>query len=201
VSRSFVVLPAVTGMLLGAARLDAQQGNTMFRADPAHRGVYEVAPVTTLGRLRWRFAVAGPVRSTPAIFDGVVYVGSGDGSIHAIDLETGEGRWRFDAGAALPFDWGHESGDWFVSSPTLEGDALHFGAGDGGVYRLDRATGTLRVATSDGGPRAIHPGGSGRHGRRGQHGRVGVLPPCGFRGADSPVRYGRTVAVFGRVRV
>jgi len=96
VSRSLAVLPAVTGMLVGAARLDAQQGHTMFRADPAHRGVYEAAPVTTLGGLRWRFAADGPVRSTPAIFDGVVYVGSGDGSLHAIDLGTGEGRWEWE---------------------------------------------------------------------------------------------------------
>ena len=40
---------------------------------------------------------AGKYQSSPAVVDGTVYLGGPDGFLNAIDAETGEERWRFEA--------------------------------------------------------------------------------------------------------
>lgn len=76
------------------------------------------------------------------------------------ELERALGSERFrvlDTGPTLPWAWGHESGDLYLSSPLLgkvgEGMGLWFGAGDGlvvvgsadgSVYAADAVTGELR---------------------------------------------------------
>ncbi len=50
----------------------------------------------------WQVEVGGPVSATPVIANGIAYVGSYDGSLYAIDLATGETRWTYETGAAVP---------------------------------------------------------------------------------------------------
>lgn len=45
---------------------------------------------------------SGPVNARPTIVDGTVYFGSQDGYLYAIDPETGEEYWRYDAGEPDP---------------------------------------------------------------------------------------------------
>jgi outer membrane protein assembly factor BamB len=47
------------------------------------------------------FAAADIITTPPVIADGVVYVGSQDGMVHAMDVENGEGLWSFDAESAI----------------------------------------------------------------------------------------------------
>jgi hypothetical protein len=42
--------------------------------------------------LAWRLQSGGPVRSSPVIADGVVYIGTTDGRVCAIDLASGDAR-------------------------------------------------------------------------------------------------------------
>jgi len=64
---------------------------SMFRGGPAHLGVHQGGGPTLLG-LAWRAPTEGDVVSSPAIANGVVYVGSGDGGVYAVDLATGVRR-------------------------------------------------------------------------------------------------------------
>jgi outer membrane protein assembly factor BamB len=79
--------------------------------------------------------------ATPLLLDGVLYVGSSDGGLYAIDALTGEKRWRHEAQAPV------FSGVGFHGS-----DTLLFGTMDGSVVLLDRRTRreTLRVKTGGG---------------------------------------------------
>src|SRR4051794_15263930 len=52
-------------------------------------------------RIRFSFQTGGPIRGTPIVYDGVVYVGSGDGFLYAIDATTGGLRWRRATGGAV----------------------------------------------------------------------------------------------------
>ena len=61
----------------------------MFRNDLAHSGVYSAAGVPKLKGIKWAFHTRGEVVSSPAIVDGVIYVGSNDGNLYAIDQQTG----------------------------------------------------------------------------------------------------------------
>jgi outer membrane protein assembly factor BamB len=58
-------------------------------------GLYAVD--ASSGRQRWRFPAQTPVRSSPAVIDGTVYIASGVGIddvyLHAIDAVTGQARW------------------------------------------------------------------------------------------------------------
>ena len=65
----------------------------------------------------------------PALADGVVYVGAGDGGFHAVDAATGARRWRFEAGGRIR------------GGAAVSGARVIFGSADHFVYALDAATG------------------------------------------------------------
>ena len=48
----------------------------------------------------WRVKLEGS-GSRPVIVDGVVYVGSADGAVYALDSKTGTLKWRFQTGEGL----------------------------------------------------------------------------------------------------
>jgi len=46
----------------------------------------------------WTFATAGPIRMSPTVADGRLYVGSDDGVVYCLDAEDGRLVWRYRAG-------------------------------------------------------------------------------------------------------
>ncbi|HXY31569.1 MAG TPA: PQQ-binding-like beta-propeller repeat protein [Gemmatimonadaceae bacterium] len=98
----------------------------------------------TTGARRWRANLESAVASSPAIAGGLVFVASRDGSVFAVDAASGARRWRMATRALLPLPWGHESGDYYLSSPAYVDGTLVFGAGDGAVYAVDAASGRVR---------------------------------------------------------
>lgn len=93
------------------------------------------------GDRKWMYDAGSAVSSSPAVGGGLVFAAARDGSIFAVDAATGARRWRLTTGPDLPLPWGHESGDHFISSPVYVDGTVIVGAGDGGVYALDAATG------------------------------------------------------------
>ncbi|MDR5674265.1 PQQ-binding-like beta-propeller repeat protein [Halalkaliarchaeum sp. AArc-GB] len=83
-------------------------------------------------RLEWRFETGGSVTSVPAVDDGMVYTGSRDRSVYAIDRFTGEKEWTFDTGGTI-----------YNSAPVISEDTLYVGgaSGSGCVHALDRDSG------------------------------------------------------------
>jgi hypothetical protein len=77
-----------------------------FRHDTAHTGVdgFEtaigVANVSKLG-LKWDFPTGGAVVSSPAVANGIVYVGSNDGSLYALSTATGKKLWSYPTGGPI----------------------------------------------------------------------------------------------------
>lgn len=63
-----------------------------------------------------------------AVANGVVYVGSDDGNVYALNATTGAELWSFDTGGT-------------VSSPAVADGTVYVGSGNGEVYALDAATG------------------------------------------------------------
>jgi len=104
----------------------------MFRGDPQHSGVYSTAGVDRLGGELWRFQTGGPVRSTPAVAGDVVYVGSSDGYLYALDRSNGAERWKFSAGSPVN------------SSPAVARGLVVFGSRGGSFYALDARRGAQR---------------------------------------------------------
>jgi outer membrane protein assembly factor BamB len=72
-----------------------------------------------------------PVRMTPAVADGKVFIGGEDGRLFALDASTGDVVWRFDAEGSV------------VSSPVVSNGRLYFGSLDTYFYALNARTGQL----------------------------------------------------------
>ena len=87
--------------LLLAALPYAAAAQTMFRGDAARTGVAASAAPRTPPRVKWTFPTGDRVVSSPVLHDGVVYVGSDDGHVYAIDAASGRQRWMFKTGYRL----------------------------------------------------------------------------------------------------
>ena len=51
--------------------------------------------------LLWTFKAAGPVKSSPAIVQGRVFIGSDDGNVYALALADGKKVWAFKTGGEI----------------------------------------------------------------------------------------------------
>lgn len=106
--------------------------NTVFAAwgssNQATEGVVCALDAKT-GVERWSFGIDTPFHSSPAVVDGVVYVGSNHGYLHAIDAETGVEIWRFTAGDSVNND------------PAVENGSVFFTSSNNILYAVDTETG------------------------------------------------------------
>src|SRR3712207_4526706 len=86
-----------TLLLLLAASIgltNSARATTMFRGNPAHTGVYAGPAPREFHRLKWKFPTGHRVVASPVMNDGVIYFGSDDGNIYAVDAESGRQLWR-----------------------------------------------------------------------------------------------------------
>jgi len=100
-----------------------------FHGNNAHTGVYETPGPKQLGGVKWTFKAGGPIVTSPAIADGVVYIAAMDGHLYAVDQGTGKEKWNFKS--RMPI----------ASSPAVVGDALYFVSSAGSLVALDIQTG------------------------------------------------------------
>lgn len=112
----------------------------MFRADAAHSGVYASA-APALKSVRWRFRASGSLISSPVISGGIVYVGSNDGRLYAVNQANGRLVWQYSTQGAV------------TSSPAVYDDKVYFASNDGDVYALEAQTGSLKWRFKTGGER------------------------------------------------
>src|SRR5436190_5788017 len=98
------------------------------------------------GQIVWHRQFAGCVASSPAVGNGVVYLGFMDpppcrgtapSFLAALDARTGKTLWRFRSGV-------------IESPPLLVGGRVYFGSWDHRVYALDAHTGRLEWSLSTG---------------------------------------------------
>jgi outer membrane protein assembly factor BamB len=92
---------------------------------------YVVALDADTGEDLWRFE-AGVIESSPLLVDGLLYVGSWDGKVYAIDVATHEERWSF------------QTGDEVKAAVAYREGVVYVGSYDGAMYALDALTGELR---------------------------------------------------------
>ena len=104
----------------------------MFRGNPEHTGVSSASLFAGQGGVRWRVHTGGPVRSSPAVTATRLFVGSGDGSLYAIDRATGRTVWRFRAGS--PVD----------AAPAVAGGLVVAATLSGRIFAVEERSGQLR---------------------------------------------------------
>lgn len=88
--------------------------------------------VPTLETLAWKFKTKGRVISSPLVVGDVVYVGSTDGGMYAVNRKDGTQRWRF--GTQGPIN----------SSPAFHNGLVYFGSVDGKFYAVSADSGKVK---------------------------------------------------------
>jgi outer membrane protein assembly factor BamB len=102
----------------------------VFRGNPLQTGVAPAALPDQL-EVRWRFKTKDSIEGTAAIANHVVYVGSFDEHLYALDLGAGTLKWKYKAGL-------------IKTSVGVRGDTVYAGNADGVVHAVNAADGTKR---------------------------------------------------------
>ena len=103
-----------------------------FNAQHTHNNPYEhmISPANASQlRKEWNFQTSLFIRSSPAVANDLVYVGSDDHTLYAIDASTGQKLWTFQTDGAIK------------SSPAVANGLIYVGSADDNLYALDAATG------------------------------------------------------------
>jgi outer membrane protein assembly factor BamB len=142
-----------------------------FRGNPHSTG-QSASELPAAPEVLWKFEVkGGAFASTAAIDEGVVYIGDRDGEVFALDLKTGEQKWKVETetGFVAPLGvrgdkvyagdydgmfhcyskkdgkelWTYDAKAEINSSPNFYKDLVLFGSQTGVLYALDAEKGTF----------------------------------------------------------
>lgn len=108
-----------------------------LRSSPAVEGDHlffgsdggEFLCVDLSGEMSWRFQTRRRIMSSPLVRENIVYVGSDDWYLYALDIQQGYPIWRYRTRGAV------------VSSPAYADGKIFFGSADGNIYALDALSG------------------------------------------------------------
>ena len=79
--------------------------------------------------LLWQFTTGADMGAAPAVDSGVVYFGSEDSNVYALNASTGAKLWQFATGNIV------------VSAPAVDNGVVYVSSVDANVYALNASTG------------------------------------------------------------
>ena len=145
----------------------------MFMHDLDFSGVSADKTLTPPLQLLWQFKTGGPLHASPTVANGVLYIGSTDGKLYALNAKQWDIKWVFDAGSAIRYAatvlgnrvyfsarnnrvyalnadtgepvWEFKSTNWMDAPPIVVDGKLYIGAFPSKIYQLNAMTGTLEA--------------------------------------------------------
>src|SRR5215469_5206909 len=181
--RAAGVLPLLLGLVPGSA-LTAQPASVAvsanwpkFHYNDAGSGYNPREHTLSTGNVarltaKWALNTGGAIESSTAVVNGVVYIGSDDGDVYAVEAATGAKIWAHHVGGSVASApavargvvyvgstsgtmyalsaatgaklWGHALGAAIVSSPAVAGGTVYVGPENDNFYALSPATGAVR---------------------------------------------------------
>jgi outer membrane protein assembly factor BamB len=109
----------------------------LFRGNALQTGVADSTLPDKL-EILWTFKTKDTVEAAAAIADGVVYVGSLDERLYALQLKSGEKIWDYKAGP-------------IGAPPSVRGDFVYVGDSDGVLHCIDAVAGKKKWSYETGG--------------------------------------------------
>ena len=142
-----------------------------FMYDLGHSGMSPDKTLKPPLGLLWKFKTGGPLYASPVIAHGVLYIGSTDGKLYALNAKAWGIKWVFDAGDAIRYSasvfgdrvyfsarnnkvyalntktgeklWEFKSNNWIDAPPIVVDNTVYVGAFPSKIYLLNASTGTL----------------------------------------------------------
>jgi len=102
----------------------------MFHNNLSHEG-FSPADGPATNQTLWSYTTAGRIWSSPAVTDGLLFVGSFDKNMYALDATKGTLTWNFSTGGQI------------YTSPAVSDGIVYFGSNDYQVYALKANNGNL----------------------------------------------------------
>lgn len=136
---SVIAIQSCTALFSSVSASSSSDEWELFRHDPSHSGYTTSSDSTGSAKLLWTCQTGRMVRSSPAVADGYVVVGSRDSQVFCLSASNGEPLWKYPIKNEV---W---------SSPALHEGLVYVGADDGYVYCLNVTTGELFWRSAVGG--------------------------------------------------
>lgn len=100
-----------------------------FGQNIANNKFSETPDFEKVPKIKWEFKTSQALFSSPVIFEKIIYFGSTDSVLYAINLESGREEWR-----------SHTCGE-IRSNVCINSNCLYLNGGDGNIYALDKNSG------------------------------------------------------------
>ena len=107
------------------------QSSTMFQRDFGRSGYVPLQTWSPKLEIIWKIKEKSPFHSSPAVASGMVYSGTGDGRVLAINHQTGRLVWEYQASGPI------------YSSPAVAGNVVYVGLQDGEMLAISKDNGNL----------------------------------------------------------
>src|SRR5215207_7666932 len=104
---------------------------TLYRGNAQRTGSFDFPAIRQEPDIQWQTKVSSTWLMPPVLADGILYTGSGDGVLYAVDIQTGQEIWSTGSFGQLE------------NSGAVAGDLLVLGGYDQRVRGLDRHTGEV----------------------------------------------------------
>ncbi|MCF7824829.1 MAG: PQQ-binding-like beta-propeller repeat protein [Candidatus Marinimicrobia bacterium] len=117
----------------------------LYRASLSRDGVYGDFTILKKPKLKWKFKIASVAFGAPVVIDSMLYFGSRDKNVYAINTSSGEEQWKYST---------KNGGDLI---PAISGCLIFFGGWDSTLFTLNRITGEEIWKFKAGGPISSSP--------------------------------------------
>src|SRR5438094_5616556 len=144
-------------LLLSLTR--SAEAQSMFRSNAAHTGTYPGTGPREFHRLKWKFPTGARVVGSPVIEGKVIYFGSDDGNVYAVDAESGQQIWKTTTRGPVP------------CTPAIDHGTVYVGSYDGKFYALNAQTGAVKWKFATAGERRFEA--KGLHGLQPKNQTIG----------------------------
>lgn len=124
--RGYIGAATLIVMIVTNNVIIAQNGS--FRGDNQNSGFYN-SENQNFTFTKWKFKTQGMIFSTPLVSGEMLYVGSNDSSLYAINKHSGELIWKYKTGGPI------------TSSPAVHDSMVYFLSMDGNMYANHVTTG------------------------------------------------------------
>ena len=126
-----VLLLAILFYSCGQKEASEHLKSAMFMNNTMHTGKFDSPSVKNQPHLLWKFKTDGQVLSSPVIAGDMLYIGSTDNTLYAINSKTGEIKWDYKTNGSIN------------STPLVANGRVLFLSYDGLFYALNENDGKL----------------------------------------------------------